>query len=631
MMMKKRVSERGSAMLLVTVIVLVLSGISLAYASISWWNTRRAYQDEAGTKALYIAESVAAQMINDLNTTGGPLAPTAKAKTEWGGGEYWVATENLVNFGDSTVVGTRNLDSNYFAFQVAGKFNKTTRRINVLVTGHSGGVFWNAIYAGNNSNDPSYVLNLGGVRGNGDNVYGDVYSGGSVSAGDAANIYDVNGGTRGATVTYKDTYSNTMSGSTSPNAVKGTQPDLSIPRTHGRSGTMSEAEAKATETYASSPDRRDSNGIAWIDVSGEFNKSGVATSNNRWNDGSYATDILDVNNPAHIFRKDPSSTSGASNNRTSTYEYMAPSAKSDYYLEDPTNRNVTEASLTGRAVNGDTTASMINIKENGNKAVYFIDGNMRISGEPIKSYQLKPDPTMADPNLKMTIVVKGNVSMTDNLLYPAWESKKDAVAIIAIKDDNFPNTTAGDFRSGAGVLPAAFQAKNPGLSTVQDFVDDYNRRASQARRNNLIMPDIDISTEAGRELAAQAYNKSYGSGNVYFGDPGSGTVEHFESFMYAENNFYATNLDSTTASGGTRELEIFGNMTAGNQVKINRNTSSGSQIPLTVKLNSAIIDGNGPPGLPQTPSLPGEKWRILSWKQSSNTAETGFGAAMNEK
>ena len=349
----------------------------------------------------------------------------------------------------------------------------------------------------------------------------------------------------------------------------------------------------------------------------------------KWADGSTGTDILDANNPAHIFRKDPSSTSGSTNNRTTTYEYTAPSAKSDYYLEDPTSKNVTQTMLDGgkHPVNGDTTASMVNVKESGNNAVYFIDGNMRISGEPIKSYQLSPDPSMANPNPKMTIMVKGNVSLTDNLLYPSWESQKDSVAIIAVVDPAFPNTTAADFASGSIILPTAFQNKT-GKKTASDFVTDYNTRAAKARSNNLNMPDIDLSTAAGQAQAAQEYNKVYGSGNVFFGDPGSGTVEHFEAYMYAENNFYATNLDTTKASGGTSKMEIFGNMTAGNQVNINRSTQTAGYIPLNVTFDPAIMGGAKPPGLPETPSLPGADWRILSWKQSANTAEPN---AVNEK
>ena len=56
------------------------------------------------------------------------------------------------------------------------------------------------------------------------------------------------------------------------------------------------------------------------------------------------------------------------------------------------------------------------------------------------------------------------------------------------------------------------------------------------------------------------------SGNVYFGDPTFGTLREMHAFMYAENDFYDTNLSSSSSS----IVELVGNMTAGNQVKINR-------------------------------------------------------------
>jgi hypothetical protein len=49
---------------------------------------------------------------------------------------------------------------------------------------------------------------------------------------------------------------------------------------------------------------------------------------------------------------------------------------------------------------------------------------------------------------------------------------------------------------------------------------------------------------------------------------------------------------------------------------------------LNVTFNPAIMGNNPPPGLPKTPTLPGADWRILSWKQSANTAEVN---ALNEK
>jgi len=56
------------------------------------------------------------------------------------------------------------------------------------------------------------------------------------------------------------------------------------------------------------------------------------------------------------------------------------------------------------------------------------------------------------------------------------------------------------------------------------------------------------------------------SGNIYIGDADFGTIAHLESLLYAENNFYDNNLDEEES----KYFEIYGNMTAGNQVLINR-------------------------------------------------------------
>ncbi|HLY08136.1 MAG TPA: hypothetical protein VKW04_02405 [Planctomycetota bacterium] len=625
-MLKRRRSEQGSAMLIVTIILIILVGISGAYMTISWANKRRANLDVASTQALYIAEAGAAAYVSNLNSG---VNPAPLAKQYLAGGYYWVPVENMVDFSNAAMVGTVNSTENaaglsYVAFQVAGKYGGVTRRLDVIANHQAGGVFWNAIFAGNQGDPtrgglktPGYTLNLqGGTSASGsavnDAVNGNVYSGGNVNITGQATMTGI-GGVGTDTVTYNGTNSSSVTG---PTYTPGQEPTLSIPRTYGPSQNMSEAQYKAGLYNGS----RDSNGTAWVDVGAQFNSS-AATPNHTWVDGTHATDITNVNNPAHIFRKNPSSQSGASN-RTAAYEQTidtttvgpAGNTRNDYYMEDPTNSSVTNASLTGVPVNGDTTASMLHIAPSGNNAVYYVPGNLRVSGEPIKSYQL--DPMSGTGSIKMTMVVQGNVSLTDNILYPNWESTTDSMAIIAIADPMYPNSVASDFAAGSGSVPLT-----PNGVSIDTFITQYNQRAANARNNGLIMPDLNLTVQSDWARASQEYNKIYGSGNVFFGDPGSGTVEHFEAFMYAENNFYATNLNSTNASGGTTKMEIWGNMTAGNQVSIDRTTSTG-YIPLHVMFDPAIMGSNPPPGLPSTPQTSGQPWVIASWRQSANTAET---------
>jgi hypothetical protein len=656
-MMKKNSSERGSALLLVTIVTLILVGISGAYMSVSWYNKRKADQDVYGAQALYIAESVAAIVINQTNH---PLFPVGTPQTppptplpvgrpvftdqpqKFGGGTYLVphfavsldkngniaptkgltvdVSGNLIATGTAPVVKTfvdyknepaPNQDDNYVRLQVYGTYNGVTRKVDVLLSQAAGGVFWNAVYAGNSSGS-AYQLGFNGVGTGNDSIQGDMYSGGDFSATGTTSLTGTSG-TGNPTITVAGTKDpSSISG---PTYKSGTEPGLTIPR-NSSGQTNWELQAQALRTGS----RLDSTGVAYIDVAYDLTPTSGrgATVNNRWGpDGSVATDITNVNEPAHIFRKNPTSTDG-STNRTNKYEFAA-HAKNDYYLEDPTNSSVTHASLTGVPVNGDTSASAINVQTNGNNAVYFIDGNMRVSGENIKSYQLTPGAGVSA--VEMTVVVKGNVSMTDNVLYPRWQSATDGLAIIAVQDPAFPNVTAANFNANSTLTAAS------GFD-VSQFVADYNARTQAARNSGSIIPALPTTNpvlwaQADRERAAQEYNKAYGSGNVYFGDPGSGTVEHFEGFMYAENNFYATNLNSNTGSGGTQKVEIYGNMTAGNQVKITRQQFDNSgnplgYIPLRVTFDQLITTPAGvpkPPALPATPSFGSGTWFIANWKQ----------------
>jgi len=656
MTLRKKHSQQGSALLMVVIVMLILVGISFAYMTISYLNSRKAAEEADALQALYIAESAVGAKITEWNVKD-PVSGTRPAPApintmfQMAGGAYLIPTGSFVDFATATPS-----DPNYISFQVVTWYpfdwnnaanqayvtqvnalyaggtatqpppppNKTTisRKMDILLSRAGGGVYWNAVFAGNSSgaayNGVPYSLNLAGANGAGDSVWGNIYSGGNFSAQSPASFADSTGvsGTQS-----KATIAGTASGSASGlSTTSGTEPSLSINRnTDPTKGPLGQTDWERAIATLGSGNRDPNTGIAYVDVAGDLNSRGTAGS---WNpDGSSAQkQIANINDPSHIFRENPTMSGGSTANRTSAYEYTN-SAKNDYYLEDPTNSSVTHQTLSGVPVNGDTTASALNVQSNGNNAVYFVDGNLRVSGQNIKSYQLTPAAGVG--NLKMTMVVKGNVSMTDNVLYPTWQSKTDSLAIVAIQDPAFPNTTAADFqRSGTATLP-----QGSGGMTIDQFVTQYNANAQRGINNgsqlDLLPTNVSTWTPQQAELASQEYNKAYGSGNVYFGDPGSGTVEHFEGFLYAENNFYATNLDSTTASGGTTHLEIFGNMTAGNQIKINHSVNAlnylngVNYIPLKVKFDDAIMSGaSTPPGLPATPGFGSGTWFIASSRQA---------------
>ncbi len=109
------------------------------------------------------------------------------------------------------------------------------------------------------------------------------------------------------------------------------------------------------------------------------------------------------------------------------------------------------------------------------------------------------------------------------------------------------------------------------------------------------------------------------SGNIYIGDPAHGTGGSIHALLYAENNFIDNNLNTS----GQPFISIFGNMTAGNQVKLNRSGSNRTRLDVT--LDQRIRKGEvSIPGLPHAISgqlsIQGDtEWHMVpgTWKSWS--------------
>lgn len=104
------------------------------------------------------------------------------------------------------------------------------------------------------------------------------------------------------------------------------------------------------------------------------------------------------------------------------------------------------------------------------------------------------------------------------------------------------------------------------------------------------------------------------SGNIMFGDQRAGTLNHMDAFMYAENNFVDYHLDQN----GSKRVMIRGNMTAGNQVRIQRDFVQGdgsvSHSKLTIDFDDRISTGAvSLSGLPQV-DLEEEPLRVRMWR-----------------
>jgi hypothetical protein len=401
---------------------------------------------------------------------------------EFSGGRYWVEVE-------------READSIYTLTSL-GRAGLQEKVIEVVVQQQVEGVYRNGIFAGNSSDDPDYTLELGGRLGQADQVYGDVYSGGSVAIHGDAEVF--------GTIRAVDS----VSGKGSSSAETGKA--QSIPDIAGMDyeSTADIQVAKEFDTGSPVYESHSAGGKAWQ---------------------------LPESNPAHIFRKNPS-------DRTTE---TTGTVKDDFFMEDPYEDVRGDSSSDGSDAYKVTLSGMSGEPgTNTNQKVFFIDGNLWIHNYKTMSFKFGH----ADPNgLQVTFVVKGNIYVSDNLYYT--NNKTDGVAFIAMKDAAVPD-----------------------------------------------------------------------SGNIYFGDPKFGTLERMYAYMYAENNFYDVNLSAT----GSAKVELHGNMTAGNQVKIRRDytsTVSGEVVvqhsKLMVDFDERIADGElDLPGLPRTPAASGAVFEILSWREA---------------
>ena len=109
------------------------------------------------------------------------------------------------------------------------------------------------------------------------------------------------------------------------------------------------------------------------------------------------------------------------------------------------------------------------------------------------------------------------------------------------------------------------------------------------------------------------------SGNIYFGDPGGGTLEYMDAYMYAENDF----LDYNLSASGSKNVVLNGNMTAGNQVNIDRDVVNAdgtiSHSQLVVQFDDRVASGElSMPGLPSWIGATGD-FQVLAWREVTST------------
>lgn len=353
-------------MLVAVLAIVVLAGMSGAILT-----TTLASNDEQDSatdqiRSIYLAESGLSHAISNLTAGNDTDIATADAPLDFSNGSYFVDLTDNAD-GTYTVVAT-------------GATRTATRTIEAILTPVGGGVFNNAVFAGNTSNDPGYTMTFGGCATQADDIQGDVYSGGNVEV------------TCDATITGDIEADGTITGDSGTEGATQPVPDLQ------------------SMDYANNNDFD----VAAMFAADEFWSYDAA--------GGYAYQVRETN-PAHIFRKNPTD---RSSNVNST-------VKDDYFLEDPyepvtidsgsTGADAYQITLTGVAGEAGTSS---------NNSVFYIDGNLWVHN--YKTFSLKLMSDTGNGGTQVTFVVSGNIYFSDNVFYE--DPDLDGIAFIAMEDSN---------------------------------------------------------------------------------------------------------------------------------------------------------------------------------------------------
>jgi hypothetical protein len=205
----------------------------------------------------------------------------------------------------------------------------------------------------------------------------------------------------------------------------------------------------------------------------------------------------------------------------------------------------------------------VSVSAAGNHKTYYIDGNLWVEPMTTTSQLIKSPPE----GTQITIIAKGNIYMSDELLYD--NQAYDGLAFIAMSDGESYTDLDGDNQYDVG---------EPILHDDGDGIYEGNVE---------------------------------GSGNVYFGDPNGGPLGHVHAYLYADNNFEDHCLDPF---GNPLDFEITGLMSAGNHMDINRDYAGG-HAQMKVHHDDRLQRGEiSLPGLPKHSST-SNRLIVLSWRE----------------
>jgi hypothetical protein len=338
-------------------VIIVLMALGLALVQVLTSAKSANAGTQAHLKQLYLAESGLHAAMLDLRAGGTGTLGDASYPVAFGEGGFWTdATDN----GDGT-----------YTVLSAGSYNGERRVIQALVR-ESVPVFHHAVYAGNSSGDPTYVMDFGGNGSQGDVINGDVYSGGDINVwGDAT----LSGEVRAL---------GTITGVAGTTGVTMRNFDFS---------------------------RIGFDGPDVVDVVSEFAAHSVVLTD----DAGGAAGQVPATNPAHIFRLNPDD----------RLTEIGGTVKDDYFLEDPYEPVGIDPDDDG----SDPYYFTIDDGTGATRRAYYIDGNLWIHNRPSLSFMLQ---SASPSGVQVTFIVKGNVTFSDSVR--VQDLALDALGFIALVD-----------------------------------------------------------------------------------------------------------------------------------------------------------------------------------------------------
>ena len=333
---------------------------------------------DRGLKARAIAEAALSAKISRMVAGDYSDLGASDRAVPFAGGTAWVAVENF------------DVRRELFRLTAQATFGDETQVVEAVLRPLADPASPCAVFAGNASNDPGYLLALGGEGGGADAIEGDVYSGRDLA---------VRGGAR-------------ITGSL---------------RARGRI-EGAEGESHVTRPGPDFPailrGRHPSERALTFQVDTLF--SGATLESDPWGGKAWQ---VPRDNPAHVLRKNPSDRE----------ELCRATAGDDWFLEEPC------GSSRSAAPDADG-AAWIGVPETSGSGgapalVFVIEGDLWITNRILRAVRFGRS---GGPRTSVAFVVRGDVHVGADIVDP--EDRGDAIALVALRCEG--REQSGDIRIG---------------------------------------------------------------------------------------------------------------------------------------------------------------------------------------